>query len=241
MTTTKSYFAAGDGYPSGGPCGLASNDVPALSRFTNRDRFAAYNGTAPIEVSSGKRKVNRLSRRGNRRVNHAIHRRRHPGPPEAQRGPRLLRQETRRGQDPPGSPSLPETAGQRHCLHLPADRRPAHPGAGQGPGRAVGERLCSQRGRITPQQPALRASHPRAWPPAYDPRSRNCRLTHPSGQNPGASLTGDPGISRTRDAPPGDLWLTSIDCRRWQAVDDQSESLSEADVSVPLSRVNHPT
>ena len=29
--------------------------------------------TAPIEVASGKRKVNRLSRRGNRRVNHAIH------------------------------------------------------------------------------------------------------------------------------------------------------------------------
>jgi transposase len=36
-------------------------------------RFTTYNGTAPIEVASGKRKVNRLSRRGNRRVNHAIH------------------------------------------------------------------------------------------------------------------------------------------------------------------------
>ena len=44
-----------------------------MSRFKNRDRFAAYNGTAPIEVSSGQRKVHRLSRRGNRRVNHAIH------------------------------------------------------------------------------------------------------------------------------------------------------------------------
>ena len=38
-----------------------------------RDHFAAYNGTAPIEVSSGQRKVYRLSRRGNRRLNHAIH------------------------------------------------------------------------------------------------------------------------------------------------------------------------
>jgi transposase len=44
-----------------------------VSRFATRDRFAAYNGTAPIEVSSGPRKVHRLSRRGNRRVNHAIH------------------------------------------------------------------------------------------------------------------------------------------------------------------------
>src|SRR5438552_3027677 len=44
-----------------------------VSRFASRDRFAAYNGTAPIEVSSGPRKIYRLSRRGNRRVNHAIH------------------------------------------------------------------------------------------------------------------------------------------------------------------------
>jgi hypothetical protein len=47
--------------------------VGDISRFATRDRFAAYNGTAPIEVSSGKRKVYRLSRRGNRRLNHAVH------------------------------------------------------------------------------------------------------------------------------------------------------------------------
>jgi hypothetical protein len=43
------------------------------SRFADRDRFAAYNGTAPVEVSSGQRKIHRLSLRGNRRLNHAIH------------------------------------------------------------------------------------------------------------------------------------------------------------------------
>jgi transposase len=48
-------------------------DVRAVSRFPGRDHFAAYNGTAPIEVSSGGRKIYRLSRRGNRRLNHAIH------------------------------------------------------------------------------------------------------------------------------------------------------------------------
>ncbi len=48
-------------------------DVRIVSRFPNRDHFAACNGTAPIEVSSGGRKVYRLSRRGNRRLNHAIH------------------------------------------------------------------------------------------------------------------------------------------------------------------------
>jgi hypothetical protein len=35
-------------------------EVRDVSRFKNRDRFAAYNGTAPIEVSSGQRKVHRL-------------------------------------------------------------------------------------------------------------------------------------------------------------------------------------
>jgi transposase len=48
-------------------------EVRDVSRFRNRDHFADYNGTAPIQVSSGQRKVNGLSRRGNRRVNHAIH------------------------------------------------------------------------------------------------------------------------------------------------------------------------
>jgi transposase len=47
--------------------------VRDVSRLPSRDRFAAYNGTAPIEVSSGNRKIHRLSRRGNRRLNHAIH------------------------------------------------------------------------------------------------------------------------------------------------------------------------
>lgn len=44
-----------------------------ITRFANRDHYAAYNGTAPREVSSGGRTVHRLSRRGNRRLNHAIH------------------------------------------------------------------------------------------------------------------------------------------------------------------------
>jgi transposase len=42
-------------------------------RFRTRQRFASYNGTAPIEVSSGDRVIYRRSRRGNRQLNHAIH------------------------------------------------------------------------------------------------------------------------------------------------------------------------
>lgn len=45
----------------------------SMSRFANRDRYAAYNGTAPAEFSSGGRTVHRVSRRGNRTLNHALH------------------------------------------------------------------------------------------------------------------------------------------------------------------------
>jgi transposase len=53
--------------------GTVIGDVRQVFRFPDRDHFAACNGTAPVEVSSGGRKVYRLSLRGNRRLNHAIH------------------------------------------------------------------------------------------------------------------------------------------------------------------------
>jgi hypothetical protein len=53
--------------------GTIIGDVGDVARFPGRDHFAACNGTAPIEVSSGNRKIYRLSLRGNRRINHAIH------------------------------------------------------------------------------------------------------------------------------------------------------------------------
>ena len=43
------------------------------ARFATPERFAAYNGTAPIEASSGPVKRHRLNPRGNRKLNHAIH------------------------------------------------------------------------------------------------------------------------------------------------------------------------
>ena len=53
--------------------GTITGDIADVSRFPGRDHFASYNGTAPVEVSSGNRRVHRLSLRGNRRINHAIH------------------------------------------------------------------------------------------------------------------------------------------------------------------------
>lgn len=44
-----------------------------VTRFASRHHFASYNGTAPIEASSGPKKRHRLNPRGNRTLNHALH------------------------------------------------------------------------------------------------------------------------------------------------------------------------
>jgi transposase len=67
-TTLTEVFGAGPVVAA-----TVTGEVRDVSRFPDRDHFAAYNGTAPIEVSPGRRKTCRLSRRGNRRLNHAIH------------------------------------------------------------------------------------------------------------------------------------------------------------------------
>ena len=48
-------------------------DIGDVARFTDRNRFASWTGTAPIEASSGEIVRHRLSRAGNRRMNHMIH------------------------------------------------------------------------------------------------------------------------------------------------------------------------
>src|SRR5437764_547761 len=52
---------------------LVAVDIGDVARFPGRDHFASCNGTAPVEVSSGNRTIRRLSLRGSRRINHAIH------------------------------------------------------------------------------------------------------------------------------------------------------------------------
>ena len=64
-------------------------------RFTTASRYAAYTGCAPVEFSSGGRIVHRLSRRGNRRLNHAIHCAAITDPSPPQPRPRLLRTQAR--------------------------------------------------------------------------------------------------------------------------------------------------
>lgn len=48
-------------------------EVGDVRRFASRHHFATYTGTAPTEISSGDITRHRLSRAGNRRLNHAPH------------------------------------------------------------------------------------------------------------------------------------------------------------------------
>ncbi|HWH99280.1 MAG TPA: IS110 family transposase [Propionibacteriaceae bacterium] len=44
-----------------------------ITRFPDRDHFASYSGTAPVEASSGDVRRHRLNRAGNRQLNTALH------------------------------------------------------------------------------------------------------------------------------------------------------------------------
>jgi len=58
-----------------GPSGAARllADVGDIHRFADRDRFASWNDTAPLDASSGNQQRHRLSRAGNRRINRTLH------------------------------------------------------------------------------------------------------------------------------------------------------------------------
>ena len=118
-------------------------DVADVARFATRDRFAAYNGTAPIEVSSGNRKIYRLSLRGNRRINHAIHMAaitqiRHPhSDGRAYYDKKIAEGKTHKE----ALRCLKRRISDAIYARLQADARHAARSANDGPGRATGERL----------------------------------------------------------------------------------------------------
>jgi transposase len=67
-TTVTDVYGVGDVVAA-----LVIGHTGDVSRFASKDHFASYNGTAPIEASSGPKARHRLNPRGNRQLNHAIH------------------------------------------------------------------------------------------------------------------------------------------------------------------------
>lgn len=58
-----------------GPSGAARIlvDVADITRFPDRNHFASWTGTAPVDASSGDHTRHRLSRKGNRQINRVLH------------------------------------------------------------------------------------------------------------------------------------------------------------------------
>jgi transposase len=75
---TELVAATGTGLldlPGIGPSGAARLlvEVGDITRFPNKAHFASWNGTAPIDASSGDQVRHRLSRAGNRQINRVLH------------------------------------------------------------------------------------------------------------------------------------------------------------------------
>jgi transposase len=143
-----------------GPVGtaIAVGHTRNVRRFATRDRFAGYNGTAPIEVSSGGRLTHRLSRRGNRQLNHAIHmaaitqiRHRH-SPGRAYYERKLAEGKTNKE----AIRALKRRISDALYERLVADAK-RH----AGPGGQVGTTAEAAAASFQPRQPALQVSHSR--------------------------------------------------------------------------------
>jgi transposase len=147
-----------------------------VARFRNRDHFAAYTGAAPIEVSSGGRITHRLSRRGNRQLNHALHiaaitqiRFRHsPGRAFFER--KVAEGKTKKE----AVRALKRRIADAVYGQLLIDAR-----TDMGPGGQPGTALQSSVAGSTPRRPALRISHSRARTNARTRRPAT-RTTKPS-------------------------------------------------------------
>ncbi|WP_446213467.1 transposase [Micromonospora sp. IBSANI012] len=133
-----------------GPSGAARliGDIADIARFTSRAHFASWNGTAPIDASSGDQNRHRLSRAGNRRINRALHIMAIVQLRRDTEGRRYYRRRLAAGKTPMEAPTGTEAAAVRHRLPADGGRREA----GQdGSGRTRGGDSAIQRGRPEPR------------------------------------------------------------------------------------------
>jgi transposase len=188
-----------------GPSGAARLlvEVSDITRFPSRAHFASWNGTAPIDASSGDQIRHRLSRAGNRQINRVLH---HGHRPTTQPHHRtgLLRPAQGRGQDLDGSHAGTQTPAVRPRLPDHGQRRrqpyqnPPGRSRGDGPGRTHGGDYELQRGRLEPQhrrfgEVTSRTRHETA----YDP-TQNCLLK----QGGATTARPDPVRGRGQHRPP---------------------------------------
>jgi len=136
-----------------GPAGAARilADVGDVARFADRNRFASWTGTAPIDASSGAQIRHRLSRAGNRRLNHVLYiaafvQLRHDTPGRA-----YYRRKLAAGKTPmEAMRCLKRRLSDAIYRQLRADSQPNDPAVEAGPGGHSGATLTSSAADLTP-------------------------------------------------------------------------------------------
>jgi hypothetical protein len=135
--------------PGIGPCGAARLlvEVGAITRFPDRGHFASWNGTAPIDASSGDHVRHRLSRAGNRQINRVLHIMATVQLRDPTEGRAYFDREKGHREDLDGSDEGAETAPVRHRLPTDDQRRLSNDGGGSG--RTPGNLSELQRDRLS--------------------------------------------------------------------------------------------
>ena len=158
-------LACRDGHHAAGPARHRTDrrarllvEVGDITRFPTKAHFASWNGTAPIDASSGDQVRHRLSRAGNRQINRrpAHHGRCSTAQPDTE-GRGYYERKIADGKTPDGSHARRETPTVRH--RLPADaqrRRHAQPGRAR---EDNGDTTLNPARPAHIPTPALRTSH----------------------------------------------------------------------------------
>ena len=122
-------------------------DVGDVTRFVDRNRFASWTGTAPLDAVRGAEQAPPLTSREPTGQPHDPHRRGHPATTRPHRAG-LLPTQALREQETDGSHAVPEATNLR--CDLPPARRRRAARRRCGPGRALRGVSRLQRGRPSP-------------------------------------------------------------------------------------------
>jgi transposase len=182
-------------------------EVGDVARFATKDAFASYNGTAPIDAFSGDQVRHRLSRAGNRRINHAlpmmaVTQIRYPATP----GRMYYERKRREGKTPKEAlRCLKRRLSDLACYQLLADRR--------GTIGTCGSPTTPPPTRSASTSPAAR-SRPAA-PPSRPPRrpapAGSSRWTGKTAASPASrSSTPAPGSTTTSSTKPKSTAKTAV-------------------------------
>ena len=184
-----------------GPSGAARLlvEVGDITRFPDRDHFASWNGTAPIDASSGDHVRHRLSRAGNRQINRTLHimatvQLRNPGigrdyydrrKAEGKSSMEAMRCLKRRLSDIVYRDLLDDAVARRVTAN------------GTGPGGHRGNDSDSSAAGSQPHTDSSDKPHPNPPPPTLEPHSPPRLDTEGSHERTRyAVLTADPGVCR---------------------------------------------